>query len=46
MNNSTDHKLNVNAAAGMARAARAAVCLQMAGIGEFTDGSLAVRWMR
>jgi hypothetical protein len=46
MDTSTDHTLNVNAVAGIARGARAAACLRMSGLAEFTDGSLAVRWMR
>ena len=46
MSTSTDHNPNVNAVAGIARGARAAVCVTMADLAEFTDGSLAVRWMR
>lgn len=46
MNTRTHHKLNVNAAAGIARGTRAAARPQMPGVAEFTDGSLAVRWMR
>jgi len=46
MNSSTDHKLNVNVPAGIARGARAAACLMTAGTGEFTDGALAVRCLR
>jgi hypothetical protein len=46
MNTSTDHKLNVNAVAGVARGARAAADLPMAGAGELTNGSLAVRSQR
>lgn len=46
MNTSTDHKLNVNAVAGIARGARAAACLPMTGAGESADGSLAVRSQR
>ena len=46
MNNSTNHKLNVNVPAGIVRGARAAALLQMDDAADFTDGSLAVRWMR
>ncbi len=46
MNNSTDHKLNVNVPAGISGGARAAACLTMEGLAEFTDGPLAVRLMR
>ena len=46
MNTSTDHKLNVNVPAAIAGGARTAGCPQMVGGAEFTDGTLAVRWMR
>jgi hypothetical protein len=46
MDTSTNHKLNVNAVAGIAGRVRAAACPQMTGRAEFTDGSLAVRWLR
>ena len=46
MYTSTDHKLNVNAVAGIARGARAAACVTLEGPADFADGSLAVRSMR
>ena len=46
MSTSTYHNPNVSAVAGIGRGVRAAVCVPMTGLAEFTDGSLAVRWMR